>query len=162
MGTKMGRRSGVTHATPEMDCSPPTPARWAASAHQLKQHEHPKGGAQEAQVRTQRRRRGTRTLRRAAGPRAHFRRKFSHGGSARVPSRLWPRRRLPAVGAGSQGSGSRSELSAHRVRLGAGAPGAAVRPRPVVSTAPLTLASPVAVSLRRFLSSSGCYPQVGK
>lgn len=48
-------------------------------AHQLQKREHPKSRAHEAQVRSQRRHRGSDTLRGAAGPSAHFRRELRHG-----------------------------------------------------------------------------------
>jgi hypothetical protein len=74
-------------------------------AHQLQKREHPKSGAHEAQIRSQRRHRGSHALRGAAGPRAHFRRELRH--SDREPTTLWPRSRrcsgaataAPAAGA---------------------------------------------------------------
>lgn len=85
--------------------SPLSSPRAIYPSHQLQKREHPKGGAHEAQVRSQRRHRRSHALCGAAGPRAHFRRELRHGD--REPTTLRPRSRrcsgaataAPAAGA---------------------------------------------------------------
>lgn len=110
-------------------------------AHQLQKREHPKGGAHETQVRSQRRHRGSHALRGTAGPRAHFRRELRH--SDREPTTLRPRSRrcsgastvAPAAGVAwdpwTEPTGARSPAPLRP------------RPRPSLRPGPLTLGSPV-------------------
>lgn len=109
-------------------------------AHQLQKREHPKGGAHEAQVGSQRRHRRSHALCGAAGPGAHFRRELSHGD--RELTTLRPRSRR-CSGAATEAPAAGPATDPRTEPTGERSPAPLrPRPRPARRPRPLTQGSP--------------------